>query len=212
MQLPQLSDSLTIDTDVHLAKSISPRYDMIIGRDLMRELDIKLDFEHNMIEYQNLSISMTEINKLDALNDLQFITGIKEPLSTAEAVERVSKILDAKYAPVTPDQILNNSSHLSDDQKRTLKPILEKYVKLFDGTLGKWKGVQHKLELKDPNSPPFRCRPYPVPVKNKQTLMLEIIRITETLIGEMLLYGHLIAAKLLAVKVKYCDAVSQRQV
>ncbi|CAJ1940496.1 unnamed protein product [Cylindrotheca closterium] len=100
MQLPQLSESLTIDTDVHLAKSISPRYDMIIGRDLMRELGIKMDFEYDMIEYQNLSIPMTDINELDALNDLQFITGIKEPKSTAEAVERVSKILDAKYAPV----------------------------------------------------------------------------------------------------------------
>ena len=54
MQLPQLSDTLMISSDVHLANKISPRYDMIIGRDLMRELGIKLDFENDAINYQNL--------------------------------------------------------------------------------------------------------------------------------------------------------------
>ena len=105
-------------------------------------------------------------NKSASHADAQFSTGIEEPKSAAEAVERVSKILEAKYAPVTPEQILENSSHLTDEQKRLLKPILYKHIRLFDGTLGKWKGVQHRLELRDPKAPPFACRPYPVPVKN----------------------------------------------
>ena len=48
---------------------------------------------------------------------------------------------------------------------------------LFDGTLGKWKGITHHIELKDPKAQPIPCRPYPVPVKNKHTLMLEIERL-----------------------------------
>ena len=111
------------------------------------------------------------------LADAHFTTGIEEPKSAAEAVERVSQILEAKYAPVTPEQILENCSHLTDAQKQLLKPVLYKHMRLFDGTLGKWKGVQHRLELRDPKSPPFACRPYPVPVKNKQTLMVEINRL-----------------------------------
>ena len=171
-----------ISSDVHLANKISPRYDMIIGRDLMRELGIKLDFENDAIDYQNLSVPMSDVDELDKIdeisNEIHFATGIQEPESAAEAVERVSKILDAKYAPTSPQQILDNSPHLSEEQKRSLKPILEKHVKLFDGTLGKWKGIQHRLvELKDKNTVPIASRPYPVPVKNKQTLMLEIERL-----------------------------------
>jgi len=150
---------------------------MIIGRDLMQELGIMLDFKHGLIHWGEVQVPMTDMDNLPSFDEVHFATGIREPQSAAEAVERVSKILDAKYAPVTPEQILDNSPHLTDAQKRSLKPILYKHLKLFDGTLGKWKGVLHKLELKDPKSPPFACRPYPVPVKNKETLKLEIKRL-----------------------------------
>eukprot|EP00980_Cylindrotheca_fusiformis_P019054 scaffold6427_cov78-Cylindrotheca_fusiformis.AAC.1 len=43
-QLPQLSTTMTVATDVHLTNGISDRYDIIIGRDLMRELGLKLNF------------------------------------------------------------------------------------------------------------------------------------------------------------------------
>eukprot|EP00980_Cylindrotheca_fusiformis_P014391 scaffold3830_cov85-Cylindrotheca_fusiformis.AAC.3 len=86
----------------------------------------------------------------------------KEPTLAAEAVERVSKILDAKYAPVSMKQILENSPHLTADQKASLKVVLEKHAKLFDGTLRKWKGVQQHIELKDPKTTPIACQPYPV--------------------------------------------------
>ena len=65
-------------------------------------------------------------------------------------------------------------THLTEEQQHELKIVLWSHQELFDGTLGKWENVQHKLELKDPKSPPFACKPYPVPVKNKQTLMIEL--------------------------------------
>ena len=49
-QLPQLSPSMVVESDVHLAHNISNRYDFIMGRDLMRELGIKLDFDRDIIE------------------------------------------------------------------------------------------------------------------------------------------------------------------
>ena len=214
MQLPEISPTMTITSDVHLTKSISPRYDMIIGRDMMKELGILLDFQNSLIQYGHMQVPMTDMDNLPSLvkvvadynlmgtapksalssnlrgpyqhgslrtsprsSEANFVTGILEPPTVAKAVEHVSKILDAKYAPVTPEQILDNSPHLSEEQKAGLKPILYKHLRLFDGTLGKWKGFQHKLELKDPKAKPFACRPYPVPVKNKATLMLEIERL-----------------------------------
>ena len=182
MQLPQLSKSLTINVNTHLVKKVSDRYDMIIGRDVMSELGIALDFKDRLIMYEHIQLPMTDMDNMTptggrVLNELHYATGIQEPPLAAEAVNRVSQILDAKYAPTTPEQILDNSPHLTEEQKQTLKPILYKHIKLFDGTLGKWKGVQHQLELKDPKAKPFACRPYPVPVKNKATLMLEINRL-----------------------------------
>ena len=182
MQLPELSNSMTVNVDTHLVKKISERYDMIIGRDVMSELGITLDFKDKLVLYEHIQLPMIDIDNVPArggrfINELHYATGIEEPPLAAEAVNRVSQILDAKYAPVTPEQIIDNSPHLTEEQKRSLKPILYKHIKLFDGTLGKWKGIQHQLELKDPKSKPFACRPYPVPVKNKATLMLEINRL-----------------------------------
>ena len=111
------------------------------------------------------------------MTECQFTTSIKEPRLVADAIDRVSQILDAKYAPITPEQILDNSPHLTEEQKRGLKPILYKHIRVFDGTLGTWKGTSHRLELKDASLPPVVCRPYGVPVKNKQTLMLELERL-----------------------------------
>ena len=211
MQFPDFSETMTVKSSIHLTKSVSPRYDMIIGRDLMKELGVTIDFKDGLVHQGTQQVTMRDMDALPSLrnsirsgymnqsydlegeplsgrrtkpknpvrtlNDAQFATGIKEPASTKAAVERVSQILDAKYAPVAPEQILENSLHLSEEQKRSLKPILYKHIRLFDGTLGKWKGFQHKLELRDPNAKPFACRPYPVPVKNKATLMVEIKRL-----------------------------------
>src|SRR6056300_800683 len=202
MQIPNFSETMTVKSSIHLTKSVSPRYDMIIGRHLMKELGITIDFKDGLVHQGTQQVTMRDMDALPSLhnsirsgymnqsydleaeplsgsrtkpknpvrtlNDAQFATGIEEPASTKAAVERVSQILDAKYAPVAPEQILENSPHLSEEQKRSLKPILYKHIRLFDGTLGKWKGFQHKLELRDPNAKP---------VKNKATLMVEIRRL-----------------------------------
>ena len=176
-QLPQISPSMSIVTDVHITESLGSRYDMILGRDMLRELKINLNFEKDSIDLQHgqLQIPMTDCDAVS--EDLQYTTGIKEPQSTIDAVKRVSEILDAKYAPISPTKILENSEHLTKEQKHALKSVLEKHEDLFDGTLGKWKDVVHDIELKDPNTKPVPCRPYSVPFKSKQTLKLELERL-----------------------------------
>eukprot|EP00980_Cylindrotheca_fusiformis_P024813 scaffold12526_cov69-Cylindrotheca_fusiformis.AAC.1 len=107
---------MTVATDVHLTKGISDRYDIIIGRDLMQELGLKLNFNDDVIEFYDLSVPMSDID-VQPREELKFTTSIKEPASAAEAVDRVSRILDAKYAPVTLQQVLDNSPHLTDNGK-----------------------------------------------------------------------------------------------
>ena len=72
---------------------------------------------------------------MDDRNEIKFATGIREPPLATEAVESVRKILDAKYTPVTSDQILDNSPHFTECQKKSLRTILQKHAKLFDALI-----------------------------------------------------------------------------
>ena len=56
LKLSELSPTLTIRKVVNLTKNLSSRYDMIMGRDLMRELGIVEDFQRNVLIYQDVEI------------------------------------------------------------------------------------------------------------------------------------------------------------
>ncbi len=144
LELPQLSTSLIILKEVVVMPNLSSNYNMILGRDLISELGLMLDFKEHEIQYKHLTIPM-ESAKGD--KTIHFATNIQEPQATQEAVDRIKDILDAKYAPVTCQEILDKKPHLTDTQKTTLKSVLEKHIKLFDGSLGKLIGFHHKLEL-----------------------------------------------------------------
>ena len=51
LQLPDLSPSLSIVKEVHVTDKVSNRYDMIMGRDLLSELGINLDFKDETMTY-----------------------------------------------------------------------------------------------------------------------------------------------------------------
>ena len=65
-------------------------------------------------------------------------TDIPESTHVQEMNERTNKILDATYVPGNVDKyIKENCSDLSNSERELLKNLLDKYVDLFDGTLGK---------------------------------------------------------------------------
>ena len=71
------------------------------------------------------------------VKDLNCTTGMSEPKTMEEAVQRVKDILDAKCAPMSSEQIVDNSPHLTDEHQQSLLVMLKKHVSLFDGTLGR---------------------------------------------------------------------------
>ena len=56
--------------------------------------------------------------------------------------------------------------------------LVSKYETLFDGTLGKWNGVEVDLELKE-DAKPYHARPYPIPRVHLDTLKQEVERLCE---------------------------------
>jgi hypothetical protein len=157
----------------------APMYDLIIGKQTMRNLGVKLDFQEKTITIDKILIPMRNIANLQlkpritrALRENTCFA--QELMSTRSATKRMVKILDAKYEKADlPAIIRENCSHLTSSGREKLLSVLLKFELLFDGTLGDWKLPPVSFELKE-GMKPYHGRPYPILHKHKAMLMKEI--------------------------------------
>ena len=155
-------------------------YDMIIGRDLLHDLQIDLLFSTAEIRWDNATVAMQPVNfKSENWADVieQEILYAHDPTTTD--AERIQSIIDAKYTPANLTQIADGCENLEVQEKAKLLTLLNKFEHLFDGTLGSWNTDPVTLELKDPNAKPYHAKPYPVPHSQERQLKEEINRLIE---------------------------------
>jgi hypothetical protein len=88
-------------TVVEYEKNSKPQYDLILGTQTMKELDIMLDFKAKTITIDGIIFPMRSINLLQGASTL---SGLKlnnslamEPRCTQDTIKHVAWILDAKY-------------------------------------------------------------------------------------------------------------------
>jgi hypothetical protein len=74
--------------------------------------------------------------------------------------------------------VVDNCSHLSQEEKNMLLTLLTDFEPLFDGTLGAWKTMPVSFELKE-GARPYHGRAFPIPKVHKETIMKEIRRLIE---------------------------------
>ena len=144
---------------------------MILGRDLLIELGIKLDFDDLTVQWKDTVIPMKSI---DATRYDSF--SAKDSEAMTDATDRMKRILDAKYEPADLDAVIEDCDHLTEEEKQPLRQLLEKYKSLFDGTLGKWRDEQYDIELKA-DATPHHARAYPIPRAYERTLRMEVERL-----------------------------------
>jgi hypothetical protein len=90
----------------------APMYDLIIGKQTMHDLGVKLDFQEKTITIDEILLPMRNIVNLQI--KLRITRALREntcfaqePISTRSATKRMVKILDAKYEKVDlPSQTL----------------------------------------------------------------------------------------------------------
>ena len=70
--------------------------------------------------------------------------------------------MDAKYEAADLNEIADQATHLSEEERQGLRVLLLKYAELFDGTLGTWKDEECDFELK-PDSTPYHAKAFPIP-------------------------------------------------
>jgi hypothetical protein len=78
---------------------------------------------------------------------------IAKTMAVEDQMERIKKILDAKYSATDLEKVCSSQSHLDLEKQQKLLTLLTKFKDLFDGTLGKWNEEPVKLELKEDATP-----------------------------------------------------------
>ncbi len=162
----------------------APMYDLIIGKQTMHNLGVKLDFQEKTITIDEILLPMRNIPNMQlkpritrALRENSCFA--QEPISTHSKTKRVVEILDAKYGKADlPAIIRENCSHLTASGREKLLSVLLKFESLFDGTLSDWKLPPVSFEFKE-DMKPYHGRPYPIPHKQKAVLMKEIKRLCD---------------------------------
>jgi hypothetical protein len=156
-----------------------PMYDLIIGKQTMHDIGVKLDFQEKTITIDEILLSMRNIINLQlkpritrALRENTCFA--QEPISTRSATKHMMKILDTKYEKADlPAITRENCYHLTVSDREKLLSVLLKFEPLFNGTLGDWKLLPVSFELKE-GMKPYHGRPYPILHKHKAVLMKEI--------------------------------------
>ena len=137
----EFSESKIIEWRFNVCKSKKELgCDMIIGRDLLKQLGMVLDFQKKMIELDLITISMQDYAKLRKFSGKEInkiIQSTKEPIVMQKATDRIVKILDSNYHKADLQQVVAKATHLSDSKRDKLYDLLLQYKDLFDRTLGK---------------------------------------------------------------------------
>ena len=167
--IPELHDNRLIEWNIHLAKDLGS-YDMIIGRDIIQDLKMVINYSTQTIIWDGVDIPLKE---RDSGNTAYYV---HEPVAVEQASSRIKGILDAKYEKADLEEICRTQTHLSKVEQDALLSLLLKYESAFDGVLGTWKGEEYNIELK-PDAKPYHARAFPVPRIHMQTLKTEVERL-----------------------------------
>ena len=169
-QIPELNQSAKIASTFHVTQ-MKGNYDVILGRDVLAELGILIDFRYQTVSWNDASIDM---KPTDCTQDTSYYAA--ETGVVAEATSRISKILDAKYSPADLEEVANKNGKLTVKQQEQLLTLLNKHKPLFDGTLGRWHGDPYRIELRE-NAKPHHAHPYSIPHAYEATLKMEVERL-----------------------------------
>ena len=160
MILPEFSRTRRIMKPLEVRLFDSPsRYDIIIGRDLLSLLGIKLDFEKGVTTWQDSTVGMrdrdTFLTQEAAM--IYFIDLYSDDDDIGDDF-----MLEAKYDKVDTAELSAQQQHLTEEQRKDLAFLLSERSKLFSGELGLYPDTKVHLNLQ-PDAKPVHHRPYAVP-------------------------------------------------
>ena len=179
--LPELDNNKIVTWTAHVDDSSQPhRYDMIVGRDLLKALNINLDFGNDVVNctrgtFNGCSTPMKHIDDVLKFEGYDILDEINESDVVAEATERATRIQAANYHKADLRKVVEKCDNLTSPEQDKLHKLLKRYEFLFDGTLGTWNTEPYNIELKD-GAQPYHAKPYPIPRVHDKVFRDEIER------------------------------------
>ena len=181
--MPEYSIKTEIELDCHVGDDDNlGTYDLVMGRDALNELKIKLDFENKVISWEDEDLPMKDSNSIINMNKskmLNMFMTVIESEAVRNATERTTRILDAKYEKADLKELVDQECrHLNNKEKEKLLKLLLEYETLFDGTLGNFRTSPVSLEVK-PGEQPTHSKAFPIPKVHEETLKKEIQQLVD---------------------------------
>ena len=159
------------------------RYDIIVGRDVLRSFGILLDFKTDSIVTDSISLPMrlfpTKTSEVSVVEQLiqDFVDRcIVDDEDNSSEEQYVSTIKDSKYEAADPVKIADACKHLSMEQRLDLAELLAKFPILFNNELKVFTDEKIHLDI-DPKVSPHRSRAYSVPQLHLATFKKELERL-----------------------------------
>jgi hypothetical protein len=180
LRLPEFDKNRRIDEQKALVFEKKCRYDIILGSNFLTKTGIDITYSDGTMSWFGNTLKMREpwsLHNSDylAMADTFEIQIEEEEIFGEDWLESymTNTILDAKYDAVSIDQVVKEQSHLNAEQQKDLKELLNKYKKLFDGTLGVYPHKKFHIEI-EPDAKPKHSRPYAVPHIHLETFKKEL--------------------------------------
>lgn len=156
-------------------------HDVIIGRDLLSDLGLIIDFEHHRVKWLDKQIPMKLHNHwgLHTNWSLAFDRGVLDLDDDDEYDDPDDAfIMDAKYEATSGDEVAAQQHHLNEDQRKQLANALSDTAELFDGKLGHFKYAKIHLDV-EPGATPVHAKAYSVPKVHEDAFIKELKHLVE---------------------------------
>jgi hypothetical protein len=109
--IPELHDNRLIEWDFHVTQNMGA-YDMIIGRDMLEDLGINIQFSDRTIHWDGIDMPFKDVLELK-----DEVFHVEEPEAVQESMDRVRKILDNDYAQANLEEVCRQQPINEEQQK-----------------------------------------------------------------------------------------------
>jgi hypothetical protein len=180
--LPQFTRKRYISTSFHMfQKQSKDKYDFILGRDLLQDIGLDIHYSASQFVWDNIIVNMVpygfwtsqKIKNVATTwrnqNSKTAETKINEELHLAE-------IKPADYKPTNIEEVIQQQTHLTSEERDQLHSVLLDFQDLFKGQKGNYNGEPITPELL-PGSKPFYAKPFSIPKAYQQETCNEIARL-----------------------------------
>jgi len=166
IRLPEFGNAVSQEIDAYVFDSKNCPYDIIVGRDWLNPNGFDFAFSEGVMRYSGETVAMRKPYQIPTFHDH----------NSDFFDSHAAHIKPASYKEHSLKDVLDGLSHLTVDQKDSLRKVLEGCTTLFNGKLKRYKKRKMHLELK-PGAEPVHCRPFPIPHIHYKTFKDEIERL-----------------------------------